>query len=184
MEKKMKFLLLVFASLFLVGCEKQEVKTYNVPKEINALIDTKNKDLEKPSVIVKEYFASIPDGWIERGPSGMRKVSYIIQGSNIDFYAIELGMGDVTSNVNRWRKQIELGELSENEILSSVKNLNAGGIPVKYFEIFNEKNNKGILAAIIERTPSFWFFTAKGEINELKDHNSDIQRFINSIYFN
>ena len=51
--EKMKFLLLVFASLFLVGCEKQEIKTYNVPKEINALIDTKNKDLEKPSVIIR-----------------------------------------------------------------------------------------------------------------------------------
>ena len=180
----MKFLLLGFASLFLVGCEKQEVKTYNVSKELNALIDTNKKDLEKPSLIVKEFSASIPAGWEERGPSGMRKVSYIIKDSSIDFYAIELGMGDIASNVNRWRKQIELDEINENEILSSVKNLNAGGIPVKYFEIYNEKNNKGILAAIIERTPSFWFFTAKGEINELKNHSSDIQRFINSIYFN
>ena len=101
MEKKMKFLLLVFASLFLVGCEKQEVKTYNVPKEINALIDTKNKDLEKPSVIVKEYSASIPDGWIERGPSGMRKVSYIIQGSNIDFYAIANAIEDAGFSINK-----------------------------------------------------------------------------------
>ena len=43
-----------------------------------------------------------------------------------------------------------------------------------------------VLKPIIDKVERkyFWFFTAKGEINELKDHNSDIQRFINSIYFN
>ena len=123
---------------------------------------------------------------LEKGPSGMRKVSYLIDNSSIDFYAIELGMGDVTSNVNRWRKQIELNELGEDEILSSVKNLNCRrGVPVKYFEIFTIPiSTKGFWQQLLNENLRFWFFTAKGNIDELKYHNADIQRFINSINFN
>ena len=96
----------------------------------------------------------------------MRKVSYEIEDTSIDFYAISLGMGDVTSNVNRWRKQINLPNQSTSEILLSAKELNASGVPVKYFEIMNENINKGILAAIIDFNSTFWFFTAKGEVGE------------------
>ena len=93
-------------------------------------------------------------------------------------------MGDITSNVNRWRKQIDLPEQSTEEILSYAKELNASGIPVKYFELINKDINKGILAAIIDLNSIYWFFTAKGSVEELNTHSSDIQRFINSIYFN
>ena len=180
----MKFFLVFLILACIVGCDKQEIKTYEVSKEINSLPQLEKEEPKTKSIMASDFYASIPNGWTEKGPSGMRKVSYLIDNSSIDFYAIELGMGDVTSNVNRWRKQIELNELGEDEILSSVKNLNAGGVPVKYFEIYNPNINKGILAAIIERKPSFWFFTAKGNIDELKYHNADIQRFINSINFN
>lgn len=180
----MKFFLTILLFVCVLGCEKQEIKTYEVSKDINYFPQTEVELPKIKSVTVRDFSASIPDGWTPQGPSGMRKVTYLIDNSDIDFYAIELGMGDVTSNVNRWRKQIELNELKEDEILSSAKNLNAGGIPVKYFEIYNTDINKGILAAIIDRKPSFWFFTAKGKIDELKYHNADIQRFINSINFN
>ena len=91
-------------------------------------------------------------------------------------------MGDLTSNVNRWRGQIGLAEASAEAIAQSIKPLMAGNTPVQYIELYNEDKNRGILV-IADRAPSYWYFTAKGTVDELKAHAHDIQRFINSIRF-
>lgn len=179
----MKLIFFILSLLVITGCDNAEIKTYEVSKSINASSDKSPIIEAKRPIIQKEFTSILPSGWVEIPPAGMRKVSYEIEDTSIDFYAISLGMGDVTSNVNRWRKQINLPNQSTSEILLSAKELNASGVPVKYFEIMNENINKGILAAIIDFNSTFWFFTAKGEVGELRTHAADIQRFINSIYF-
>ena len=170
--------------LTLFGCDNEQIKTYEVDKNLNTFSTDSIFATKKAPTIIKDFSSTLPEGWKEVPPSGMRKISYTIANSTIDFYAITLGIGDITSNVNRWRKQVDLPEQSTEEILSYAKELNASGIPVKYFELINKDINKGILAAIIDLNSIYWFFTAKGNVEELNTHSSDIQRFINSIYFN
>ena len=180
----MKQILFAIILLALYGCDNEKIKTYEVDKNLNTFSTDNIFATKKAPSLVREFSSILPEGWKEIAPSGMRKISYTIANSSIDFYAISLGMGDVTSNVNRWRKQINLPEQSREEILSCAKELNASGVPVKYFEIMNKDINKGILAAIIDLNSIYWFFTAKGNVEDLNTHSADIQRFINSIYFN
>tara|TARA_X000000368_G_scaffold410062_1_gene392973 strand:- start:94 stop:600 length:507 start_codon:yes stop_codon:yes gene_type:complete len=165
----------------LSGCGREEVQTYEVPKQV-PLVREPVKLLEVPSRLGFE--ADMPASWQQLPGQGMRLVSYTIEGTEIDFYVIKLGMGDLTSNVNRWRGQIGLAEASAESIAASVKPLTASGTPVKYVELFNLDTDKGILAAIIDGISTYWYFTAKGSVSELKLHSADIQRFINSIRFN
>ena len=176
----MKKIILVVLLGVLSGCEKSEIQTYALPKEIEYPVNNleiKEKQNHLP------FDAIIPSNWIELPGQGMRKVTYAIEGTSIDFYAIVLGMGDVTSNVNRWRGQIGLPDAASEVIDKQTKLLSASGIEVKFYELYNDNNGQGILAAIIDVSSSYWFFTAKGTIVELKTHSSDIQRFINSIKF-
>lgn len=162
------------------GCGEEQVQTYEVPKHV-PLVREPVKLVEAPLRLGFE--ADVPASWKELPGQGMRVVSYQIEGTEIDFYAIKLGMGDLTSNVNRWRGQIGLAEASAEAIAARVKPLTASGVPVAYVELYNPDVDKGILAAIIDEASTYWYFTAKGSVSELRAHSADIQRFINSIRF-
>ena len=51
---------------------------------------------------------------------------------------------------------------SAEAIAAAAKPLMADGAPVQFVELFNEEADKGILAAIVDRSPMYWYFTAKG----------------------
>ena len=176
----MKWFRVATVGLLLVGCGEERVETYEVPKAKGA-VEAPVKMLSAPMQL--GFVADLPAGWLERPGQGMRIVSYAIEGTLIDLYAIKLGMGDLTSNVNRWRGQVDLPEASAEAIAAAAKPLMADGAPVQFVELFNEEADKGILAAIVDRSPMYWYFTAKGSVAELKTHSADIQRFINSIRF-
>ena len=127
------------------------------------------------------FTADLPDGWAEKPGTGMRMASYTIEGTSIDFYLISLTMGDVPSNVNRWRGQVGLPAASPEEIAKELQTFEADGRAVNYIEIYNEEGGKGISAAIIDLSPKYWYFTAKGSVDELKAHADEFRAFLESI---
>ena len=54
---------------------------------------------------------------------------------------------------------------------------------MSYIAIYNEEGGKGIIAAIVDLAPKYWYFTAKGSVDELKAHADDIRLFLESIAF-
>lgn len=173
----------VIIGLFLIilcSCGQDSIQTYQVPKQSTDLRSSQEITTKTPKI---GFEADLPETWQVIPGSGMRVVSYNIDGTKIDFYAIKLGMGDLVSNVNRWRSQIGLEEHTLEEISEYVIPLMASGAPVNFVELYNSELDKGILAAIVDTKPTYWYFTAKGSIKELRANSSDIQRFINSIRF-
>ena len=166
--------------IMLCSCGQDSIETYQVPKQSTDLRSSQEITTKTPKI---GFEADLPETWQVIPGSGMRVVSYNIDGTKIDFYAIKLGMGDLVSNVNRWRSQIGLEEHTLEDISEYVIPLMASGAPVSFVELYNSELDKGILAAIVDAKPTYWYFTAKGSIKELRANSSDIQRFINSIRF-
>ena len=52
---------------------------------------------------------------------------------------------------------------------------------MSYVELYNPANEKGIIAAIIDLAPSYWYFTAKGTSAELKEHAGAIRGFLGNL---
>ncbi len=188
---------ILLLSLLLVACGREQEATYQVPKQqaapeakapmgsqadINA-VNAAHAAMTAHAPTSNGFTSELPEGWTEKPGSGMRKVSYSIEGTSIDFYLISLAMGDVTSNVNRWRGQVGLGEASAEEIAKDVETLKVEGHEAAYIEIYNEEGGKGIIAAIVDLAPQYWYFTGKGSVEELKAHASDIRAFLSSIKF-
>jgi len=193
----MKTLPVGIAALLLIsGCGQNEATTYEVPKETTSSpVQAQSamgsqSDMEavqaahammEMALPQNEFSADLPAGWTEKSGSGMRKASWTIEGTSIDFYLISLSMGDVPSNVNRWRGQVGLPEATAEAIGADVETFNADGHAVSYIEIYNDEGGKGIIAAIVDLSPSYWYFTAKGAVDELKANAADIRAFLGSI---
>ncbi len=183
--------------MLIAGCGQEQPVTYEAPKEKTAPpAQQMGSDADNQAVMAAHaamtahappdagFAAELPDGWEEKVGSGMRMVSYAIEGTAIDFYLISLSMGDVASNVNRWRGQVGLPAASADEIAAEVQVLQAGGRSVNYIEIYNEEGGKGIIAAIVDLAPKYWYFTAKGTVDELQAHAADIRKFLESVKIN
>ncbi|MBT8041547.1 MAG: hypothetical protein KJN67_02185 [Pontiella sp.] len=182
--------------LFIAGCGQEQPVTYEAPKEKAAPpVQQMGSKADMDAVSAAHaamnahtpdvgFAAELPEGWTEKAGSGMRKVSYAIAGTSIDFYLISLTMGDVPSNVNRWRGQVGLPPASEDEIAADVQVLQADDHSVNYIEIYNDEGGTGIIAAIVDLAPKYWYFTAKGSVEELKAHASDIRSFLDSVKIN
>jgi len=194
----MKNYAFLFLSLLLItACGNDEPTTYQVPKEPAAPVQAPPMGTQSDDDAVRVAHATmtaqmpaasgftseLPEGWSEVAGSGMRKASYTIDGTSIDFYLISLSMGDVPSNVNRWRGQVGLAPASADEITSEVSAFQTGGHPVSYIEIYNDEGGTGIIAAIIDLSPHYWYFTAKGSVDELKANAAGIRSFLESIQF-
>lgn len=183
--------------LIAAGCGRQEPESYRIPKESPAVPPSKmpmmgGTDADNAAVMQahaammesveqQAFEAELPEGWTQKGASGMRMASYAIAGTSIDFYLISLTTGDVTGNVNRWRGQVGLPDAAPDEIAAAVETFEVDGHAVSYTEIYNEEGGKGIIAAIIDLSPSYWYFTAKGSVDELKAHAGAIREFIAGI---
>ena len=177
-------LLIILMPACLFGCGDDNIQTYKAPKESSAPAPMQmpsQQAVAQPAG--KGFEAELPEGWTENPGSGMRMVSYTIEGTTIDFYLISLSMGDVPSNVNRWRGQVGLAPAAPEDIAKDVQTFKAGGHDVNYIEVYNTEEGKGIIAAIIDLSPQYWYFTAKGNVDELKVKASDIRAFVKSIKF-
>ena len=175
-------LLIIPALAFLYGCGGEPTQTYTAPKESSAPPSMQmpvQQTQAQPAG--KGYEAELPEGWTETPGTGMRIVSYAIEGTTIDFYLISLSMGDLASNVNRWRGQVGLAPASAEEIEQAAQSLDINGHPMRYIETYNDEGGKGIIAAIIELAPQYRYFTAKGDVDELKANATDIRAFLSSI---
>ena len=200
----MKYSALILVSLLcLTSCRRDEPVSYQVPKSSPPAAaptvsktqamgsDSRNQAIQAAHVAMAAqepagagFTAALPKGWSKASSSSaMRKVSYAIEGSSIDFYLIVLTMGDVPSNVNRWRGQVGLAAASPDEIAAAVETFQAGGHKVSYAEIYNTEGGRGIIAAIVDLAPKYWYFTAKGPVAELKANAADIHTFLESIAF-
>jgi hypothetical protein len=179
---------LIFCLLsgLLAGCGREDIQTYQIPKE-PAEPPSETAPTVKPtnnhagSII--EFKSDLPAGWQRKQGSGMRKAGYSIEGTSIDFYLISLAMGDLVSNVNRWRGQIDMAPASADAIQEATQTFLIDGHSTNYIEIYNEDDGKGIIAAIIDLAPQYWYFTAKGSAAELKANAEDIGSFLKSIRF-
>ena len=181
-----------FLVLLLASCGKEQIETYQVPKEKPAApmaqaqpqAPAQQPAAAEPSTSGLGFTVDLPAGWKEvPSSSAMRKVSYAIEGTNIDFYLISLSMGDVPSNVNRWRGQIGLADASAADIEKEMATFVADHHEVKLFELYNPETEKGIIAAILDLSPQYWYFTAKGSVDELQAHAADIRKYLESIKF-
>ncbi|MGO8764092.1 MAG: hypothetical protein ACLQSR_03030 [Limisphaerales bacterium] len=129
---------------------------------------------------------TMPPGWTEVPPSEMRVASFKVSGADgkqADVSVVPLpGMaGGDAANVNRWRGQVGLETISDEQIQSAAENIQAAGQAAQLYDIGGATSR--ILGVIQHRDGNAWFFKMTGDPALVEDQKSNFVAFLTSISF-
>jgi hypothetical protein len=163
------------------------IKVYRVPKEQSpapGLVPVSE------SVLPRLTYQT-PEGWTELPAGQMRLASFKVQadGKVADVSVIPLPgvAGGDLPNVNRWRGQVGLGDLTEEELAKAATKLEIAGQPALLHEMAGTNPSAGdatrILGAIQHRDGMAWFFKMTGDDQLVAKHRRAFLEFLKSVKF-
>ncbi len=179
----------------LAGCGRNDVQVYQVAKE-----PTQTPPVAMPpghpgtsagaAAPALKYKA--PSGWQEVAPGEMRAASFRIAGENGKLADVSvvplpgLAGGDL-DNVNRWRGQVGLKGISQEELAQQAQPVQMDGQPAHVYEQAGENLGSGektrILAAITRRDGVAWFFKMTGDEGLVAQQKPAFVEFLQSVTF-
>lgn len=140
----------------------------------------------------------VPTGWQPRPASGMRKAEFHIDDGGktavvtaIDFPADSPPMmSDPLANVKRWRGEVGLPPLSDDEVKKTMQPLEIDGAQAMSVDAVPDASQpdqsqaqRGTLAAMLTRGDTIWFFKLTGDRDLVASQREEFQTFLKSLRF-
>jgi hypothetical protein len=162
-------------ALILVGCSRNDIQVYRVSKETTPAASTK-----------------LPEGWQEVAPGEMRFASFRVSGkdgksADVGIFPLPGMAASDLANVNRWRGQVGQPEITEAELSKVAEPVQIAGQPGQLFDQAGTNPSSGdrsrILAAILRREGTPWFFKMTGDDELVAQQKSTFIEFLKSYSF-
>ncbi|MHB0961245.1 MAG: hypothetical protein ACYC6N_21145 [Pirellulaceae bacterium] len=184
---------ITFASLCVLtfaGCSRPEQS--EVYEEASADASSPAHEATSPEAIgrllAERMITTTPDGWTPVPVDGMRKAAFRVErGSRkVDVTLIDLAAsaGALLPNVNRWRQQVKLAEVTQQELSESMKEMEIAGVVGHYVELIgpeSEQPRQAILAAIAIHESRAWFAKLWGDAELALEERERFQGFVQSL---
>lgn len=133
---------------------------------------------------------SKPEGWIEGKVGGMRKAAFKVSDGEetVEITIIDLAeaAGDRLSNVNRWRKQVQLDTITQEQLDRDMKPIEVGGGTGDYVELVGPEDaqpQESILGVITIDAGRAWFIKLKGTARLVENEKQRFESFVKSVKF-
>lgn len=167
-------------ALPLAALSSDNIQTYRIPKESAVAPKTTNAETPKP----KPLSWTLPEGWQEAPASSVRVASFLVPGKDGTIAQLSVmpfpGMvGGELANINRWRREVGLNEITEDAIVSQP--VQVGTNSAKLYEIVGEKDATSV--AWLVRDENSWFFKLRGDKSAVLDAKPAFIAFLKSIKF-
>ena len=123
-----------------------------------------------------------PENWEAGKASSMRAASFAVTDGDksLDISAMMAG-GDELSNVNRWRGQIGLEDVTQETINETSQELNVDGTTGRLFNLVGEEQT--IVAVIVPMGGQSWFFKMMGDPTLAERELENFEAFVTSVKF-
>ncbi len=122
-----------------------------------------------PTAAGADLVWTAPAHWTAKAASAMRKGSFSVKGDNgavadLSITAFPGSTGGLLANLNRWRGQLALSALAENELAASLEHLDAGDLHFDVVDYSGTANGAPtrILGALVPHGSNTWFFKLMG----------------------
>jgi hypothetical protein len=140
-----------------------------------------------------------PPSWHEKPASGMRKASFSVSDgtqladvSVIDFPAAAGPMmADPLANVNRWRGEVGLPQVTEDELPHVTESILIDGQTATLVDAVPDSGkpqesqaDRGTLAAMLKNGDTIWFFKLTGSRDLVAAQRDQFKAFLKSVRFN
>ena len=162
------FLLLALWPLLLAGCKREEIQVYRVPKER----EQPRLAVEPPEHNPQPHLHwQLPAGWEELPPGEMRVGNFLIKGAGdakaqVTIIPLPGTAGGDLENVNRWRGQVGLEPVTQEQLARQSEAVVIGGAAAQLYDMAGtppeQKDKVRILASILARDGIAWFFKMTG----------------------
>lgn len=131
----------------------------------------------------KPFTYTTPAGWKDAPLRTFQQAAFSVEeGGEKLAISIATAGGDLTGNVNRWRKQVGLSDQTAEEITASTKPLTVDGQAAKYYVVEGETDS--ILGVIAPREGTQWFIKANGPKTIATKERANFEAFVQSLKFN
>jgi len=202
--------LVALLALPLAGCGNDDVKVYKVAKTDdtaaapNAAPAAAPGDMGAPPAGAQPGMPqlkwTLPEGWTSKPAGEMRLASFSAPGKNgntVDISVVPLpGMaGGDLNNVNRWRGQVGLAPITEEDLPKEGQAVTVGDSQAVLYDMTGtpaeangmtviSADGKGrILAVGLHREDMMWFFKATGDANSVGFQKDNFIGFLKSLQF-
>lgn len=185
--------LLALAGWFWVGCSREAIRTYEVPKETVQAATPANSAMAAPQPPGGNAVAwELPSGWEELEPNQFRVGNFRVTGEGGQTAEISIiplpGMaGSDLDNVNRWRGQVGLGPVSEAQLGELAETVSVGDGEGHLFDLLGAARDGGepvrMLAAIYRREATAWFVKMLGPASLVEAQKPALRALMASLRF-
>jgi hypothetical protein len=173
------------AALLLLGCQNDEIKRYQAPKE-----ETRSYAAAKGSRPEGLPTSSPPESWKETAPNravGELQAFQVEDGEKTAKVTISVAGGSLLDNINRWRQlQLGLEPVNEEQLQKDRREIKVDGAPAYYADLTGDSPRKGrqrILGVIAERDGEKWFFKMMGHPDLVEMQKPAFEAFVKSVRF-
>ena len=182
----------VFA-LTLVACSRQEgIRRYEEPEEaVDSVQDIGDMASQaSPAGGGPRLAYKTPQGWKQGQVGGMRKAAFRVDDGDrkVEITVIDLAAsaGELLPNVNRWRQQIHLGEITQEELAKAIRPIQVAGGEGHYIELVgpeDAKSRQAILGVVAIREGQAWFVKLWGDSELALREKPRFEEFVSSLKF-
>lgn len=123
-----------------------------------------------------------PVNWAAGETSAMRKASFVTPGeAKVTAFAFAAAgqMGDPLGNANRWRLEVGLPELTQEELKGETEKIELLGQEGSYFEFVGEEETT--YAAMVIRGDLVWFFKLRGPGEAVEAQRDTFREWLGSL---
>jgi hypothetical protein len=131
---------------------------------------------------------NVPEGWKPARPSSdivMLAFKATVDSRPVDITISQAG-GVLLGNVNRWRDQVALPPIGEDQLGSVVHPFKVDGLDAQMVRLFGPEgaaDRKAIVAAIVPQGEVTWFFKMMGPADAVEHEQSNFEKFVDSVKF-
>jgi hypothetical protein len=177
-------------ALALVSCNNDKIEVYRIPKEgIKVAMESGPEGLAPARGNPAQW--TKPDGWKEQPLSEMRLGSFKVDGSNaasadVSVIAFPGDAGGLISNINRWRGQLQLEPLNEDQLAQSTQRTEVDSAPtylVDFQTAENAPKPSRILGAVLQTADRTWFVKMTGPPELIENQRQTFLDFVKSFHF-
>ncbi|GAB5560548.1 MAG: hypothetical protein SynsKO_21950 [Synoicihabitans sp.] len=188
MPKRLAALLPLVLIMF-TACSRDEVRTYQVPKEAAPeLPATASSPAETRPAGGGELTWQAPDHWEELAASGMRRGSFTLRGdgdqtADLSIIAFPGDVGGLAANVNRWRGQVGLSPLAPAQVDASIEHADTAYFHVDFVSMEGEAAGAPtrIDGAIFSHGGESWFVKLMGPTDLVAAESTNFRNFVGTI---
>ena len=174
---RMIYRLLVVACVVLIvdlsSRADEQIRSYTVPKE-NSAIPVNTAPIQW----------TLPDGWQQLAPDGIRIGNLAVPGKNggnatVAITSFPGDVGTELDNVNRWRQQLGLAPVEQREVSS--ESVTVDSSDGKLFDLSGSAART--VVALVRRNGATWFFKMSGDGSTVADAKPTFMEFLKSVRF-